>query len=556
MARKGKQQKNGVAAPQSSSGSKAKQADSQLWVALKHEDEEELQDILFDKIADAESGELRFVQRPTARKALSQPNARKVLPLSYVVSEGLGRAFLELLLRAGAPVNKKDETAEQSTALHTACWNEDGEAVEVLLRAGADPRVVDADGRTPLHVLATSNATHLMLQLLNSVSNVPAAKTDDDGDEHATAPSSAAPQMDPIALLAMPDKTLGATVLHLTLGESTYNFCMAQSLCDYLEDVKLAKQDESAIAQLVSSRTTITGDSPLHALVAAANAEDAVVEALVRRLMDLGADPFARNAAGQSIMESAISSRPGCSSKSAVKLYETLLSTIFANDKSGSFAIERNNNGYALIHVALAAANTSAVKALCSTVPTEEAKTLLGDPVTADGISVVELLATSGAESAEMAKDLIAANAVAREDYESLRQSHEALQAEHQAGKRREEEERKAGEEEDADEQSEDAGYAAAADAKTPSVLSSFKRRQNNMGGGNGSGISRVQQARKARAVTAAQRKQHVSSEHAGHQRGGRGGLLGGGELSTPVKVIGVLLLLSTVLSAYTFLFS
>ncbi|KPA82725.1 hypothetical protein ABB37_02533 [Leptomonas pyrrhocoris] len=542
MVGKGKQLKSDASAPPSSAG-KAKQPDSQMWTALKREDEEELLDILFDSIADAESGEVRLSPKPTARKVVNQPNAKKVMALSYAVSESLDRAFWELLLRAGAAVNKKDETAEQSTALHAACWNEDGEAVDVLLRAGADPRVVDADGRTPLHVLATSNAANLMLQLLDGVCSAPADRTNGGGDENARAASSAALTMDPIALLAVPDKAQGATVLHLALGESTYNFGVAQALCEYLEKAKDAQGGVRAVAQLVSARTTITGDSPLHALVAAANAEDAVVETLVRRLLGLGADPLARNTVGQSALEVAVSSRPGCSSKSAVQLYEALLSAILANDESGLFLTERNKNGHALIHVALAAANTSAVKALCATVPAAAAKALLGDPVTADGISVVELLATSGAGSAEGANALIAAKAVARESYESLQQSHEALQAEHRAEKQQEEDEREA----EREEHSENGDDDAVADT---TVLAGLKRRQNNAG----SGISRAQQARRARAATAAQRKQHASGTRANHEGGGRGGLFGG-ELSTSVKVVGVMLLLSIVVSAYTLFF-
>lgn len=572
MARKTKQQKGDAAAPQStatttttSSRSKAKQADSQLWSALKHEDAEELLELLFDQIEDAESGELRHVQKPTARKAMAQPNAKKIFPLSYAVAEGLSQSIVELLLRAGAAVNKKDESAEQSTALHGACWNEDGEVAALLLRAGADPRVVDADGRTPLHVLATSNATNLLLSILDSVGHTTSASKEEDGGDdekrRGAAPfaisTSAAVRVDALQLLAMADKSQGATVLHLALGESTYNFGVAQVLCDYLEKSGF---DEAAVAQLVSSGTRPAGDSPLHVLVSTANAEDAVVEALVRRLLALGADPLARNAALQSVTEVAVAARPGCSSKAGVQLYETLLSAAFAKDNAGHFLCDKNSNGHALIHVAVAAGNTSAVKALCAAVPVNRAAALLGDPCTADGISVVELLATT-AGSVEMANALIIADAVARDAYASLRQSHAAVQAEHQKAaatapadvKEREED----NEEEGSDVEGEDEAAAANAGASASSALANLKRRQ----GGNAcaaGGLSRAQQARRARAATAAQRKQQSSGQHHGSGADGeRGGLFGhgGGQLSTPVKVMGVLLLLSLFVSAYTAIF-
>jgi ankyrin repeat protein len=569
MGRKAKQQKSDTSAPAGSvnggASGKERHADSQLWTALKHGDEEALLNLLFDKIDDAGSGEMRRVQKPTARKAVSQPNAKKVMPLSYAVSEGLDRGVVELLLRAGAAVNKRDETPEQLTALHSACWNEDGEAMDALLRAGADPRVVDADGRTPLHILAGSNAVNLVLRLLDSVDTTVAEsenKTHEDGSDakgdNAAAVWSAAVKMDPIVLLRVADKVQGSTVLHLALGESTYNFGVAQALCDYLEKVRDSRMETpDAVAQLVSARSTLTGDSPLHALVAAANAEDAVVEALARRLLALGADPVARNAEGQSILEVAIRTRPGCSTKAATHLYTTLLAPLLANGEEGSgcaFLREKNKDGQVLIHVALSAGNAAAVKALCSAVPTAEAKAVLGDPVTDDGITVVELLATTaGAGASDMADALIAAQAVARDVYESLRRSHEALQAERRETEDKEEAKEKTEDDDDEDNMEEEvvAGHSV--------ELSGLKRRPGNATGGSGGGaggISRVQQARKARAATAAQRKQQPFGHRPGHEGRAGGGLFGDGELSTPVKVVGVLLLLSIFVSAYTMFFA
>ena len=67
-------------------------------------------------------------------------------------SSNLSPAVLEVLLKAGADVNAKENKGW--TPLHAAAAENPSPAVlEVLLKAGADPRAIDKDGKTP-HAVA------------------------------------------------------------------------------------------------------------------------------------------------------------------------------------------------------------------------------------------------------------------------------------------------------------------------------------------------------------------------------------------------------------------
>lgn len=64
------------------------------------------------------------------------------------------RSMLDHLIRNGVDVNAVDSaTGSGLTALHAAALREHEQAVELLLAAGADPSVEDAQGRTPLEFI-------------------------------------------------------------------------------------------------------------------------------------------------------------------------------------------------------------------------------------------------------------------------------------------------------------------------------------------------------------------------------------------------------------------
>lgn len=52
------------------------------------------------------------------------------------------------------------------TPLHLAVITKQAKVLEVLLRAGADPTLVDKDGRSPLHLAALAGDTSMLRLLL------------------------------------------------------------------------------------------------------------------------------------------------------------------------------------------------------------------------------------------------------------------------------------------------------------------------------------------------------------------------------------------------------
>jgi len=67
--------------------------------------------------------------------------------------------LVELLLDAGADVNGRTGTG--ATALHTAAQNDDVEVAKVLIERGADPLIVEENGRRPAD-LATGEVAGLL----------------------------------------------------------------------------------------------------------------------------------------------------------------------------------------------------------------------------------------------------------------------------------------------------------------------------------------------------------------------------------------------------------
>ena len=60
------------------------------------------------------------------------------------------RDVCELLLERGADVNAQTRSGKASS-LHRAAYSGCIAVVELLIRYGADPRLCDSDGQTPLH---------------------------------------------------------------------------------------------------------------------------------------------------------------------------------------------------------------------------------------------------------------------------------------------------------------------------------------------------------------------------------------------------------------------
>ena len=72
----------------------------------------------------------------------------------------------ELLLPATSNVNQQATNPQQVAALHSAAAKRNATMVEKLLRAGADPNLVQSDGVTPLHAAAIHGDTAIVGMLI------------------------------------------------------------------------------------------------------------------------------------------------------------------------------------------------------------------------------------------------------------------------------------------------------------------------------------------------------------------------------------------------------
>uniref|UniRef100_A0A5B7BTU0 Putative ankyrin-1 n=1 Tax=Davidia involucrata TaxID=16924 RepID=A0A5B7BTU0_DAVIN len=104
----------------------------------------------------------------------ADPNAEtddNITPLLSSVAAG-SLACLELLIQAGANVNV---TAGGATPLHIAADNGGPEIINCLLRAGADPNVIDEDGLKPIQVAAARGnrrAVEILLPLTSQIQTI------------------------------------------------------------------------------------------------------------------------------------------------------------------------------------------------------------------------------------------------------------------------------------------------------------------------------------------------------------------------------------------------
>ncbi|GMI65206.1 tetratricopeptide repeat 10 [Hibiscus trionum] len=105
----------------------------------------------------------------------ANPNAETeddVTPLLSAVAAG-SLACLDLLIQAGAKVNI---TAGGATPLHIAADLGNPELINSLLKAGADPNVIDEDGQKPIQVAAASGqrkAVEILFPLTSRIDAIP-----------------------------------------------------------------------------------------------------------------------------------------------------------------------------------------------------------------------------------------------------------------------------------------------------------------------------------------------------------------------------------------------
>ncbi|XP_029654312.2 receptor-interacting serine/threonine-protein kinase 4-like, partial [Octopus sinensis] len=85
-------------------------------------------------------------------------------PLMLACYEGADRRIIEILIKAGGEVGRKDSIGY--TALHWAVFGNHLLAVEILLSRGSEVNAQSNDGRTPLHLACWLGSLHTVELLL------------------------------------------------------------------------------------------------------------------------------------------------------------------------------------------------------------------------------------------------------------------------------------------------------------------------------------------------------------------------------------------------------
>eukprot|EP00796_Vickermania_ingenoplastis_P004073 gene4073-2922_t len=389
---------------------------TQVWAALKRDNPGHLRETLMQESHSGGSSETMLAPKANAKVALSQCNPKKVSPLIYAVSEELQPECVQILLQAGAPINKHDETKSQSTALHAACWNDDEIMIQLLLRGGADMGKGDADGRTPLHVLASSTACPLMEHVLEFVGSPPPRRQDE-----LYIPGKMPLRHDPLDLLCKQDKQ-GLTPLHIAIAEGPFGKPgMASALLGFLEDRNGAEVDESAHEKVkrVVQIATRDKNTALHVLFGSPGGDVRTMFKFLQQLMNLGADVSARNDTNETPLHLAVTALGESSGNADVqeKLFATMLSALGSPTKESSSPLEEvlgglNTYGDAWVHTVISQRCSTAMIALAAYVsshPEHEAsiKTLAADKRSQALHSIAQSLIQMGALTQEQVDSAI-----------------------------------------------------------------------------------------------------------------------------------------------------
>ncbi|KAG8346425.1 putative Ankyrin repeats (3 copies) Ankyrin repeat [Trypanosoma vivax] len=486
---------------------------TQFWNCLKKCDVDGLEEMLQDLVEDPETGNLTpVIKWEVASQLVNKPNARKAFPLSYAVSQGMSERGLHILLRSGANIDAADATSEKSTALHTACWGEDHSAVGLLLRCGANPLVTDARGRTPLHILASLNATSLFSYFLG-VTTKKGVDTNHESDDYtnkcAGLEGCEAVKVSASEIIGQKD-VAGFTVLHTAFSDiSGDSDGVVSEVLNYLES--LSRTDPAAVTSLVNI-TTEMGCTALYHLISCRACNESVMVRAVERLLALGASTTVVNSCNQTLFTVVVMSHTGYI---ATKLLRLLFDAVKSEDTVGQlegvFLRCDTEKGYALIHHAIAAGNIDAVKFFIeflkdvdASSASQYAKNWLGGVLSDNNETVSQLLLDYGYD--EMAELLISANIIDKYSFEKQKAelaeaalARDSKRVEDQLASRggggKTDERDEYYDEEQEEEEEEETSVAGKGSGARPNATKT------------GHSSSRIQQARKARAHASLNRK-------------------------------------------------
>ncbi|CAD2215225.1 hypothetical protein AGDE_07494 [Angomonas deanei] len=352
------------------------------------------------------------------------------LPLTYAVEQNLPESILQLLLAAGASVSKCESGSKNRyNALLQTCWTEEDGTWRLLLQHSrqqgqllADLTVADPQGRTPLHVLASSTS-HRAVEMLEQIGNA--------GEDTATDVWG--------ALLSCQDKE-GATPLHTALRQLA-------PAGDYLLD-RLAEQPQEALVKVLTTQTSKSGETPLLYLFSShvgGKEVEPKIRAVGQRLLSLH-PPQATHLNKQNVsLLSLLTAQPHVFTTE--EPYAQLLRHLWEHHKDEFdrlMGAKDTANGFSFIHHIILYKNTPAMKALVQFLADQNMDPTEKEWLTAtagENVSCTELAATRGDFPDTLLQLLLTAGIVKKEEYTEIHAQHEQLQQERQEEEEAEEDE-------------------------------------------------------------------------------------------------------------------
>ena len=191
------------------------------------------------------------------------------------------RSIVVLLLEAGANPNARSHAG---TPLHAAAGGYAGsDVVTALLEAGAEVNARDGSGATPLHIVRNAEVINAL-----AAAGAEVGATDDRSRTPLHVAARGGRDSSTIAALVAVGADLNARDL---TGRTALHEAAERGRAETIAALVAAGADVDS--------PDATGNTPLHATRSSRRRSSAVGEAIVQKLLDLGADPTTRNHRGE-----------------------------------------------------------------------------------------------------------------------------------------------------------------------------------------------------------------------------------------------------------------